>query len=268
MRSDATADFATRRPYTARVKGVILAGGSGSRLYPLTRITNKHLLPVYDQPMVYFPIQQLVGAGIDRILLVAGGNHAGEFLPLLGNGSAFGLKHLDYTYQEKAGGIADALALARHFVAGDAVCVMLGDNIFERSIAPSVEAFAAQGGGARVLLAAVERPETYGVAVMEGERITRIVEKPDVAPSRYAVTGCYLYDAEVFKTVDTLVPSRRGELEITDVNNAYAVRGLLRHDTVEGYWADCGESFDAYLRAQNLVAERGANHPAADPARR
>ena len=245
------------------MKGVILAGGSGSRLYPLTRITNKHLLPVYDRPMIYCPIQQLVAAGIDRILVVTGGNHAGEFLPLLGNGSAFGLRPLDYTHQEKAGGIADALALARHFVAGDDVCVMLGDNIFERSIGPSVEAFARQGGGARVLLARIEHPEFYGVPVMEDERIVRIVEKPSVPPSSFAVTGCYLYDADVFTTVETLVPSARGELEITDVNNAYVSSGRLAYDVLDGYWADCGESFDAYLRAQNLVAERGANVTAA-----
>jgi glucose-1-phosphate thymidylyltransferase len=241
------------------VKGVILAGGSGSRLYPLTRITNKHLLPVYNQPMIYYPIQLLVSAGIDRILVVTGGNHAGEFLPLLGNGSAFGLKHIDYTYQERASGIADALALARHFADGDDVCVILGDNIFEWSIRTFIERFTAQPSGARVLIAPVEHPEWYGVPVMDGGRIVRIEEKPSSPASRYAVTGCYLYDADVFSIVETLEPSARGELEITDVNNAYVRRGHLECDIVEGYWADCGESFPSYLNANNLVATRGAN---------
>jgi glucose-1-phosphate thymidylyltransferase len=227
----------------------------------LTRITNKHLLPVYNQPMVYYPIQLLVAAGIERILLVTGGNHAGEFLPLLGNGSAFGLKHLDYTYQERAGGIADALALARHFVAGDRVCVVLADNIYEHSIAGTVARFEQQAAGARILLAEVDHPEQYGVPVYDGDRIVRIEEKPQQPASRYAVTGCYFYDSQVFEIVDGLAPSKRGELEITDVNNAYLARGLLEYDLVEGYWADCGESFDSYVRATNLTAERGANKP-------
>ena len=241
------------------VKGIILAGGSGSRLYPLTRITNKHLLPVYNQPMIYYPIQLLVAAGIDRILIVTGGNHAGEFLPLLGNGSAFGLRHIDYTYQEKPAGIADALGLAEHFAAGDDVCVLLADNIFEFSIRGSVERFAKQRTGARVLLAKVEHPEHYGVPVFDGSRITRIEEKPKQPSSSFAVTGCYLYDRNVFDIVRTLEPSKRGELEITDVNNGYLDRGALEHDTVEGYWADCGESFESFLAANNLVAQRGAN---------
>jgi len=243
------------------MKGVILAGGSGSRLYPLTRITNKHLLPVYNQPMIYYPIQLLVAAGIDRILIVTGGNHAGEFLPLLGNGSAFGLKHLDYTHQESPAGIADALGLARHFVGDDSVCVLLGDNIFEYSIASTVERFARQGSGARVLLAEVDHPESYGVAVFESDRIARIEEKPARPASRLAVTGCYLYDAEVFLFVENLSPSARGELEITDVNNRYLQHGTLQSDRLDGYWADCGESIDALLRANNLVARHGANKP-------
>jgi glucose-1-phosphate thymidylyltransferase len=243
------------------MKGVILAGGSGSRLYPLTRITNKHLLPVYDQPMVYYPIQLLVAAGIDRILIVTGGNHAGEFLPLLGNGSAFGLKHLDYTYQERAAGIADALGLARHFVGSDDVCVLLADNIFEFSIRPTVERFERQGGGARVLLTPVEHPEHYGVPVLNNGRIERIEEKPKSPPSSYAVTGCYVYDNTVFDFVNGLEPSARGELEITDVNNSYLRQGRLQHDVLEGYWADCGESFGSLLRANRLVAEVGANKP-------
>jgi glucose-1-phosphate thymidylyltransferase len=243
------------------MKGVILAGGSGSRLYPLTRITNKHLLPVYNQPMIYYSVQLLVAAGIDQILVVTGGNHAGEFLPLLGNGAAFGLRHLDYTFQEKASGIADALGLAEHFVGSDSVCVLLADNIFEYSIESTVQRFIRQGGGARVLLAEVEHPESYGVAVLDADRIVRIEEKPALPGSRYAVTGCYLYDNEVFAFVANLTPSARGELEITDVNNEYLRRGSLQFDRLVGYWADCGESFTSYLRAVNLVAERGAGKP-------
>lgn len=241
------------------MKGVILAGGSGSRLYPLTRITNKHLLPVFNQPMIYYPIQLLVEAGIDRILIVTGGNHAGEFLPLLGNGSAFGLKHLDYTFQERPAGIADALALARHFVSGDDVCVLLADNIFEFSIRPTVDAFKGQQGGARILLANVDQPQHYGVPVFRDGRLERIEEKPPHPASPYAVTGCYLYDNRVFDDVGNLEPSARGELEITDVNNAYLRRGRLEYDIVDGYWADCGESFESLLRANRLVAERGAS---------
>jgi glucose-1-phosphate thymidylyltransferase len=241
------------------VRGVVLAGGSGSRLYPLTRITNKHLLPVYNQPMIYYPIQLLVAAGIDRILVVTGGNHAGEFLPLLGSGSAFGLKRIDYAYQERPGGIADALALARHFADGGNVCVVLADNVFEYSIVETFARFERQGGGARILLSQVDHPEEYGVPAFVGDRVAQIEEKPATPRSPYAVTGCYLYDRDVFDIVDRLTPSGRGELEITDVNNAYIARGQLEYDVVRGFWADCGESFDAYLRAQNLVAERGAN---------
>jgi glucose-1-phosphate thymidylyltransferase len=244
------------------MKGIILAGGSGSRLYPLTRITNKHLLPIYNQPMIYYPIQLLVEAGIDRILVVTGGNHSGEFLPLLGNGSAFGLKHIDYTHQERPGGIADALGLAQYFAADDNVCVILGDNIFEWSIRSAVKRFMMQGGGARVLLAEVKHPEHYGVPVLENGRLTRIEEKPTRPASQYAVTGCYMYDKSVFSLVDSLTPSSRGELEITDVNNMYLGRGELRHEIIEGYWADCGESFDSYLNASILVAKHGANKPA------
>lgn len=247
------------------MRGIILAGGSGSRLYPLTRITNKHLLPVYDRPMVYFAVEALVVAGIDRILVVTGGNHAGEFLPLLGNGSQFGLRHLDYTFQERAGGIAEALGLARHFASGEPVCVMLADNVYERSIRPSVEAFLRDGRGARVLLAEVEHPEHYGVPVFNGGRIIRIEEKPNVPASRFATTGCYLYDEGVFDIIKTITPSGRGELEITDVNNRYLDRGELEHDVIDGYWADCGESIASYYRAIRLVAEHGANQ-ASDPA--
>jgi glucose-1-phosphate thymidylyltransferase len=209
--------------------------------------------------MIYYPIQLLVASGLDRILVVTGGNHAGEFLPLLGNGSLFGLKQIDYAYQERPGGIADALALARHFADGDDVCVILGDNVFEYSIRETYDRFARQGGGARVLLSEVEHPEEYGVPVFAGDHVARIDEKPVEPKSSFAVTGCYLYDRDVFDIVDRLAPSGRGELEITDVNNAYIARGQLHYDVVEGFWVDCGESFDAYLRAQNLVAERGAN---------
>lgn len=243
------------------MKGVILAGGSGSRLYPLTRVTNKHLLPVYDRPMIYYPIEQLVGAGIDRIMIVTGGNHAGEFLRLLGNGAAFGLHHLDYAYQEGVGGIAEALSLARHFADGDALAVMLGDNIFEYSVAPIVARFLEQPRGARIVLTEVENPTAYGVAVMEAGRLVRLVEKPPAPPSRLVATGLYLYDAGVFGLLDGLTPSGRGELEITDLNNRYLDAGLLEHDVTTGYWADCGESVAMLLRAGNLVAERGANKP-------
>jgi len=243
------------------VKGIVLAGGSGSRLDPLTRITNKHLLPVYDRPMIYYAIQQLVGSGIDRIMVVTGGNHAGEFLRLLGNGSEFGLRHLDYSYQARAGGIAEALGLAEHFAGGEPVVVMLGDNVFEYSVADIVRRFRAGPKGARVVLAEVDNPSAYGVALMDGDRLVRIVEKPSNPPSRWVVTGIYLYDARVFELVRSLVPSGRGELEITDINNKYLEQGELSHERVKGYWADCGESVDMLLRSNNLVAQRGANKP-------
>ncbi len=244
------------------MRGIVLAGGSGSRLYPLTRVTNKHLLPVYDKPMIYYAVDALVSARIEQILIVTGGNHAGDFLPLLGNGDHFGLKHIDYTYQERAGGIAQALALARHWSDNDAVCVMLADNIFEYSIRPAVERFAAHGHrGARLLLAEVEQPSAYGVPFISDGQIVRIEEKPVDPPSQFAVTGCYLYDSRVFDITESLRPSARGELEITDVNNSYIASGDLEFETIRGYWADCGESFGSYLRAHNLVAERGANRP-------
>ena len=245
------------------MKGVILAGGSGTRLAPLTRVTNKHLLPVYDRPMIYHAVECLVMAGLERILIVTGGNHAGEFLPLLGSGSQFGLRHLDYTHQERAGGIAEALGLAEHFVAGDDVCVLLADNVFEYTIRGAVERFGAQGGGARLLLAPVAHSEQYGVARFDGDRVVGIVEKPVTPPSSLAVTGCYLYDRTVFDIAKSLAPSARGELEITDVNNAYVARGTLQWEQLQGYWADCGESIDALLAVQQLVARKGANKPLA-----
>lgn len=244
------------------MKGIILAGGTGQRLNPITRITNKHLLPVFDRPMIYYAVEQLAGAGIEQIMLVTGGNHAGEFLRLLGNGSAFGLRHLDYAYQERAGGIAEALGLAEYFAAGEPVVVLLGDNIYEFSIAPAIDDFRSDPRGALLLLAEVPDPSAYGVAEMDGERLVRIVEKPAVPPSHFAVTGAYCYDPSVFSIVKELTPSGRGELEITDVNNRYIQLGHARHRRIRGYWADCGESFEMLRRAGNLVAERGANKPA------
>ncbi len=243
------------------MKGVILAGGTGTRLHPLTLVTNKHLLPVYDRPMVYYAIEHLVGAGLDRIMIVTGGNDAGDFLRLLGSGSAFGLKHLDYAYQERPGGIAEALGLAEHFVGDDPVVVLLADNIFERSIRPHVEEFRHDPRGAMIILTELDDPRSYGVAVLDGDRLVRIIEKPTVAPSRLAVTGLYLFDPDVFDIVRGLKPSGRGELEITDVINAYLDRGLLRYRILLGYWADCGESVHGLHLAGRLVAERGANLP-------
>lgn len=241
------------------MKGVILAGGSGSRLEPLTRITNKHLLPVYDRPMIFFAVEALASSGIDRIMIVTGGNHAGEFLRLLGNGSDFGLRHLDYAYQPSAGGIAEALGLCEFFVNGEPVVVLLGDNIFGRSIAPIIQRFSADPRGARVVLADVEDARPYGVAVMENGRLAKIVEKPAHPPSRLVVTGLYLYDPDVFDMIRTLKPSGRGELELTDVNNKYLEMGRLAHEEVVGYWADCGESIEMLFRASRLVADHGAN---------
>ena len=234
------------------MKGVVLAGGLGTRLEPLTRITNKHLLPVYDRPMIYYPIQTLVDAGITEILLVTGGTSAGEFLRLLGNGEAFGLRHLNYTYQRGEGGIAQALSLAEHFAAGDPLVVMLGDNLVEESIRPFVERFAADPRGARLLLKEVEDPWRFGVAEIAGGRIIGIEEKPAHPKSSFVVTGIYMYDAEVFEIIRTLTPSGRGELEITDVNNAYLHRGRMAYDRLTGWWTDAGLPETLY-RAATLV---------------
>ena len=235
------------------MKGIVLAGGTGSRLFPLTKITNKHLLPIYDKPMIYYPIQTLVDAGIHDILLVTGGRNSGDFLRLLANGKEFGLKHLNYAYQEGEGGIADALALAEHFADGDKICVVLGDNILEKSIADAVRAFEKQERGARILLKEVPDAERFGVAEMDGARIVSIEEKPKRPKSNYAVTGIYMYDASVFDKVKVLVPSGRGELEITDVNNAYIREGTMTYSFVDGWWTDAG-TFESLLRATNLVA--------------
>ena len=241
------------------MKGIVLAGGSGSRLRPLTAVTNKHLLPVYDQPMIYYPIQTLVNAGITDIMIVTGGNSAGDFLKLLGNGKAFGLKHLNYTYQEGEGGIAAALSLVEHFAAGDPVCVVLGDNIIEGNICAPVRAYRHQGGGAKIILKRVPDPQRFGVPVLDNHNVVRIEEKPDTPQSEYAVIGIYMYDADVFDIIRTLKPSGRGELEITDVNNAYIDRNEMTWDELEGWWTDAG-TFESLLLATNLVAESGANN--------
>jgi glucose-1-phosphate thymidylyltransferase len=237
------------------MKGIVLAGGLGTRLHPLTKITNKHLMPVYNRPMIYYPVQTLVDAGITEILIVTGGKNAGHFLELLGNGKEFGLKHLDYTYQEGEGGIAAALSLAEYFVEDDPVCVILGDNIYEKSVRASAEEFAKQGGGARIHLKRVENPQRFGVPVFEGDRILRIEEKPKNPKSDYAVTGLYMYDQTVFDIIKTLKPSGRGELEITDVNNAYIARGEMSYALVDGWWSDAG-TFDSLLRTNILVASQ------------
>jgi glucose-1-phosphate thymidylyltransferase len=247
------------------MKGVILAGGSGTRLHPLTRITNKHLLPIYDRPMVTYAIECLVRAGITELMLVTGGTHAGEFLRLLGNGHEWGIERLSYSYQERAGGIAEALGLAERFAAGDRVCVMLADNVVERSIRSSVENFEAQERGARILLAREEDPEHLrhlGVPELDGDgRVLRIVEKPEEPPSPFAVTGIYFYDADVFEIIPTLEPSGRGELEITDVNNHYVGQGAMEYDVLEGFWGDAGESIEAYYAVNDFVRTNGANKP-------
>jgi glucose-1-phosphate thymidylyltransferase len=235
------------------MKGVVLAGGTGSRLFPLTKITNKQLLPIYDRPMIYFPIQTLVDAGIRDILIVTGGRNSGDFLRLLANGKQFGLNHINYTYQEGEGGIADALALAEHFADGQKICVVLGDNIIERDIREAADRFRQQSHGAHILLKEVADAERFGVADVAGSRIVGIEEKPAKPKSNYAVTGIYMYDATVFDKIKTLVPSRRGELEITDVNNAYIREGAMSFSYLDGWWTDAG-TFESLLRAANLVA--------------
>ena len=243
------------------LKGVILAGGLGKRLWPLTKITNKHLLPVYDKPMIYYPLTLLVEAGIKDILIVTGGNHAGEFLRLLGDGQAFGLTHINYTYQEGEGGIAQALGLARHFAAGKKMVVVLGDNILEDSIQSTVDHFRKQKAGARILLKEVDDPERFGVASMNGKKIVSITEKPKKPKSAFAVTGVYMYDAQVFEIIRTLKPSGRGELEITDVNNAYIKKNQMEYDILKGWWTDSG-TIDSLLRANQLAAQKARKGPA------
>ncbi|HEU4766426.1 MAG TPA: sugar phosphate nucleotidyltransferase [Pyrinomonadaceae bacterium] len=240
------------------MKGVVLAGGLGTRLRPLTSVTNKHLLPVYNQPMIYYPIQTLVNAGITDIMVVTGGSSAGEFLRLLGNGKAFGLKHLNYAYQEGEGGIADALSLVEHFAAGEAMCVVLGDNIIEGNILSAVTAYRAQGRGAKIILKKVPDPQRFGVPRLDGNNVVSIDEKPKVPQSDYAVIGIYMYDGEVYDIIRSLKPSGRGELEITDVNNAYIARNQMTWEELDGWWTDAG-TFESLLHASNLVAKTGAN---------
>jgi glucose-1-phosphate thymidylyltransferase len=240
------------------MKGVILAGGLGTRLYPLTKVTNKHLLPVYDKPMIYYPIQTLINAGINDILIVTGGNNAGDFLRLLGNGKEFGLRHINYTYQEGEGGIADALSLAEFFAAKEPICVVLGDNLIEKNIRRAVESFRKQKEGAKILLKEVPDPQRFGVPELKGDRVVRIEEKPKEPKSEYAVIGIYLYDATVFDMIKGLEPSQRGELEITDVNNRYIERGTMTWDILEGWWTDAG-TFESLLHANDLVSQTGAN---------
>jgi glucose-1-phosphate thymidylyltransferase len=245
------------------MKGVVLAGGRGTRMHPLTRITNKHLLPIYDRPMVTYPIEALVGAGIVDIMLVTGGTHAGEFFRLFGDGHEYGIERLFYAYQEQEGGIAEALGLAERFVERDHVVVMLADNVFERSIRPLVDGFRGQEYGARIVLAPEEDPEHLrhlGVPELDdGGRLVRIVEKPEKPPSTYAVTGVYFYDGAVWDVLPTLEPSGRGELEISDVNNWYVEQGAMQYDVLEGFWGDAGESIDAYHAVNDFVRANGAN---------
>lgn len=237
------------------LKGVILAGGLGKRLDPLTKITNKHLLPIYNKPMIYYPIQALVDSGIRDILLVTGGNNAGDFLRLLGNGSDFGLKHIHYTYQQGEGGIADALSLAEHFADNSKIVVMLGDNIIGGNITRFVNHFRKQKEGARILIKRVSDPWRFGVASIKRDKIIEIVEKPKKPKSNFIVTGIYMYDSQVFNIIKTLKPSDRGEFEITDVNNIYIKRGQMKFDILDSWWSDSG-TFDSLLRANNLVAKK------------
>lgn len=241
------------------MKGVILAGGLGTRLLPLTKVTNKHLLPIYNKPMIYYPIEALVTAGIRDILIVTGGNNAGDFLKLLGNGKEFGLQHLNYTYQEGEGGIAEALSLSEFFSDHNKLCVVLGDNIIEKNILQAVRDFEKQPRGARIILKEVPDPARFGVPVFEGDRIIKIEEKPKHPGSRYAVTGIYFYDSTVFDIIRPLKPSARGELEITDVNNAYIERGEMTWDVLDGWWTDAG-TFESLLLANQWVAKTGANN--------
>ncbi|MBZ5502467.1 MAG: NTP transferase domain-containing protein [Acidobacteriia bacterium] len=241
------------------MKGVVLAGGLGSRLNPLTKVTNKHLLPIYDKPMIYYPIQTLVNAGIQDILVVTGGKNAGEFLRLLGNGKEFGLKHVNYTYQEGEGGIAHALGLAEFFADGEPICVILGDNIIETNVCKAADDFRKQGKGAKIILKQVTDADRFGVVEIQGDHIVGIEEKPKAPKSNLAVIGIYFYDASVFEKIKGLKPSGRGELEITDVNNFYVQEGSLTYEMLDGWWTDAG-TFESLLRANNLVASTGANH--------
>ena len=238
-----------------KVKGIILAGGLGTRLHPLTKITNKHLLAIYNKPMIFYPLEALINAGIDDIMIVTGGNNAGDFLRLLGNGSEFGLKHINYTYQQGEGGIAEALGLTEHFAENQKVVVILGDNIIEKSIKNYVDKFREQDEGGRILIKEVEDPQRFGTVELKGDKIVGIEEKPEKPKSNYIVTGIYMYNANVYKIIKTLKPSHRGELEITDVNNAYIKDEKMHYDVLDGWWTDAGTT-ESLLKANNLVAER------------
>jgi glucose-1-phosphate thymidylyltransferase len=250
------------------MKGVILAGGLGTRLQPMTRVTNKHLLPVFDRPMIYYPLQQMVAAGLEEILLVTGGNSAGDFLKLLGNGKEFGLRHLHYTYQEGEGGIAEALGLAEDFSDGEPICVILGDNLFQDSLAPFIGQFSEEEAGAMILLKEVDDAQRFGVVEMRDDVVTGVVEKPEDPPTNLAVTGCYFFDGQVFEIIRGLDRSARGELEITDVNNAYIRRGRMTHRLLKGWWTDAGTIPSLYRAARMVAADRGnpvLNPPPAAP---
>lgn len=237
------------------MKGVILAGGLGTRLMPCTKVTNKHLLPVYNKPMIYYPLMTMVKAGLRDIMIVTGGNSAGDFLRLLGNGREFGLKDISYTYQEGEGGIADALRLAENFAEGDKIFVMLGDNIIEDDISEEVAKFEKQEKGARIFLKEVSDPQRFGVAEIKDGKIINIEEKPKHPKTNYVVCGLYMYDNDVFDIIRTLKPSERGELEITDVNNEYIRRGTMTYSILKGWWTDAG-TFESLFRASKLVAEK------------
>jgi len=237
------------------MKGIVLAGGNATRLRPLTRVTNKHLLPVYNKPMIFYPLQTLATAGIKDVLLVMGGNNPGDFVRLLGDGKEFGFHEIHYTFQEGAGGIAQALSLAEDFADNEHVAVILGDNILEDDISEAVGGFEKQKEGAKIFIKEVDRPESYGVPTIEGDKITEIIEKPKEPKTNYSVVGVYLYDKNVFNVIKTLKPSDRGELEITDVNNYYIKKGMMTYEILKGWWGDGGESFDSLLEAQNLAAQ-------------
>jgi glucose-1-phosphate thymidylyltransferase len=239
-------------------KGIILAGGAGTRLHPATLSVSKQLLPVFDKPMIYYPIQCLVNAGIRDILVVTGGNSAGDFLQLLGNGADFGLQRLNYAYQQGEGGIADALKLAEHFAEGEPICVVLGDNIIEGNIKKAVDDFKGQGGGAKIMLKEVHDPERFGVATLKDGKVQKIVEKPKLPETNLAVIGIYMFDEKVFEICRTLKPSARGELEITDVNNEYIRRGNMTAQVLNGWWTDAG-TFESLYRAATLIRENGCN---------
>jgi len=235
------------------MKGVILAGGNGKRLAPLTNVINKHLLPIYNKPMIFYPIEKLVQAGIDQIMIVTGGNNAGSFLELLGNGRDFGLKEMHYAYQRKAGGIAEALYLAKNFIRDDKVIVILGDNILQDNIKVFVDEFQKQKLGAKILLKEVSDPERFGVVSFDDNGfVTDIVEKPKNSNSNYAVIGVYMYDNKVFDIISTLKKSDRGELEITDVNNIYFKKGILTSNIINGWWTDAG-TIESLFKANELM---------------